>query len=292
MFKKILKYTFLSIIIIIFRGARLFAQFKLDDHAMRETSGVAASRIHPGILYIHNDSGDSSRFFAINHKGELKTTFYFKGTLTTNLQGVRDCEDIAVGPGPDKLKSYIYLGDIGNNSRDREYLTIYRFEEPEISNQTSSKIINGDPLYIHYPDGPRDAEALMIDPIDRLIYIVTKREDSVGVYTVRLDFNANDTLLLNKKSQIHLKGVPGLKWITSSDISADGSQILIKSYEKVFYWKRKPNEPVWEAVKSMPEELPYTIELQGEAIGFDAEGKGYYTISEGKNAPVYYYKIP
>lgn len=38
--------------------------------------------------------------------------------------------------------------------------------------------------------------------------------------------------------------------------------------------------------------LPYVIEPQGEAIAFTVDGKGYYTISEGKNPKLYHYYIP
>ena len=32
------------------------------------------------------------------------------------------------------------------------------------------------PIHFKYPDGPRDAETLMIDPVEKLIYIVSKRD--------------------------------------------------------------------------------------------------------------------
>ena len=87
---------------------------RLSSPILNEVSGVAVSQLHPGILYVHNDSGDSSRFFAINPEGKLITTYYFKAKLN-GFAGVLDCEDIAVSAGPDKGQSYIYLADIGDN---------------------------------------------------------------------------------------------------------------------------------------------------------------------------------
>src|SRR5471030_1373730 len=86
----------------------------LQRRDMDEISGIAASGINKDIYYIHNDSGDTSRFFAIHPDGKLKTTIYFKGD-PRETQGVHDCEDIAVGPGPVAGKSYVYDGDIGDN---------------------------------------------------------------------------------------------------------------------------------------------------------------------------------
>ncbi|XHR95793.1 hypothetical protein ACFJIV_03555 [Mucilaginibacter sp. UC70_90] len=75
----------------------------LNDKEMDETSGIAASSISPDTYYVHNDSGDTSRFFAITAEGKLKSTIYFKGDSTQKL-GVQDCEDIDVGPDRKKVK--------------------------------------------------------------------------------------------------------------------------------------------------------------------------------------------
>ena len=290
----------IPIVVILFFAA--FAEHKHDAQQlnitghlrikeMDEISGIAVSGIRKDVYYIHNDSGDTSRFFAISPDGTIKNVIYFKGDPSQPL-GAVDCEDIAVGIGPDKNKSYVYLGDIGDNGAVRKYITIYRFEEKQ-NWAKDSLIKNAEvvPVHYKYPDGPKDAESLMIDPIEKLIYIVSKRSDSVTVYTTPLKFKANDTLVLSKKCKLYFNGFRPFKWITAGDISLDGQQILLKSYEKVYYWKRSNNEPVWKTMLKTPTELPYKPEKQGEAIGFTLDGKGYYTTSEGAFAPIYYYAI-
>jgi hypothetical protein len=221
----------------------------------------------------------------------LKSTIYYKGDPKAKL-GVFDCEDIAAGPGPVKGKSYVYLGDIGDNDSIRPYLTVYRMEEKTgwLNNETSN--VDAVPLNLKYPDGPKDAETLMIDPVEKLIYIVSKRRDSVTVYTTPLNYKPNDTVILTKRCKLFFKGLKVFKWITAGDISKDGSQIVLKSYEKVYYWIRKGNEPVWKTMQTKPKEPFYIPEKQGEAIGFTPDGKGYYTTSEGVYSPIYYYKTP
>jgi hypothetical protein len=151
---------------------------------------------------------------------------------------------------------------------------------------------NAAPIHLKYPDGPKDAETLMVDPIEKLIYIVSKRQDSVTVYTTPLAYKTNDTVILTKRCKLFFPGLKLLKWITAGDISKDGTQILLKSYTKVYYWKRRDDEPAWKAMQGKPQVLPYVQEKQGEAIGFTPDGKGYYTTSEGVYSPIYYYSVP
>jgi len=291
----------IPIVIVLFVGA--YARHKYDEKTydivgtlpnkqLDEISGIAASGINKDIYYIHNDSGDTSRFFAIHPDGKLKTTIYFKGDPKEG-QGVHDCEDIAVGPGPIKGKSYVYDGDIGDNFAVRNYITVYRVEEKTSWIADSTQNVNAEavPVHFRYPDGPKDAETLMIDPIEKLIYIISKRKDTVGVYTSPLIYKPNDTLVLTKRCKLFFPGIKPFKWITAGDISKDGQQILVKDYVKVYYWKRQHNEPVWQTLQRPPRLLPYKMEKQGEAIGFTPDGKGYYTTSEGVYSPIYYYKL-
>ena len=105
-------------------------------------------------------------------------------------------------------------------------------------------------------------------------------------------FRSKDTLTMTKRASLFFPGFKPFKWITAGDISKDGQQVLLKSYEKVFYWRREPHEHIWDTMVRKPEELPYKTEKQGEAIGFTPDGKGYYTTSEGVFAPIYYYNSP
>lgn len=266
----------------------------LEDDRINETSGIAASSAHTGIYYVHNDSGDTSRFFAIDSEGKLKGVYYFDGDHSLPAPGVKDCEDIAVSTGPEAGAAYVYIGDIGDNSAVRKYITIYRIKEPALPSSAAAPVNTAaSALYLKYPDGPRDAETLMADPVEKLLYIVSKREDTVRIYTAPLNFNANDTVVLTKRASLFVEGSGEGKWIVAGDISQNGQQVLLKSYTKVYYWKRSSSaEPIWQTLQRTPSILPYTLEPQGEAIGFTIDGTGYYTVSEGVHAKLYYYKLP
>ncbi len=260
---------------------------RLSDRAMSETSGIAASGLLTDMFYVHNDSGDESRFFMISPDGKLHHTIKYNGNNAND-----DCEDIAVGPGPAKGKSYVYVADIGDNGAERKAITIYRFEEKKSWQKDSVITLTSQKLHLQYPDGPKDAETLMIDPVDKLFYIITKRKDTVRIYTSPLKHKTNDTLTLTFRGKLFFEGTKPFKWITGGDISKDGDKILLKSYEKVYYWKRNGKEHLWQTLLKNPETLTYQVEKMGEAIGFAADGKSYYTVSEGVFSPIYLYKTP
>ena len=85
---------------------------------IREASGIVASRRNPGVLWVHNDSGDMARVFAITASGE------FLGVCNIAGATARDWEDIAIGPGPDPDQHYLYLGDIGDNQAKYPDVTV------------------------------------------------------------------------------------------------------------------------------------------------------------------------
>lgn len=261
---------------------------KVSNAELSELSGLFISKDNR--FFVHNDSGDTSRFFAIDAKGKLMSTLYFKGDPSIKHFGVTDCEDIAGGPGPVKNKSYIYLGDIGDNGGNRPYITVYRFSEPD--KLLSKMQIEGEAVHLKYPNGPQDAETLMIDPILKDLIIISKRQDSVGIYSAPLFFKKGDTLTMKKQGSLYLAGKGLIKYVVSGDISRDGRQIILKTYTNIYYWLRNGKEPISQTLRRMPTKLPYTLEPQGEAVGFSPDGKAYYSISEGKNAVIYRYNIP
>src|SRR5687767_10710977 len=100
---------------------------ELKNTKLKEVSGVASSVNNKGMLWAQNDSGNSPEIYLIDENLEV--------VLTCHLMGIenRDWEDIAVGPGPDPAKNYVYIADIGDNKAAYPYKYIYRFEEPVIS---------------------------------------------------------------------------------------------------------------------------------------------------------------
>lgn len=298
--KKKSKLFLLLTILILIAGGFVYHKIKLrnseitgfmQNKQLKETSGIAASGIFEDIYYIHNDSGDTSRFFAITPKGKLVSTFYYEDDKSPKYP-VLDCEDIAVGKGPEKGKSYVYLGDIGDNFNWRPYVTIYRFEEQLSWMKDSVNHVVPAQLHLSYPDWSKDAETMMVDPIDDLLYIINKRTDTVKIYSTPLKFKDKESRELTLRGRILIPGFKPFKYVTAGDISRDGTKILLKTYGNVYYWERKEGEHVWQTMQRKPATLPYELQRQGEAIGFTPNGEGYYTTSEAVFAAIYYYNVP
>ncbi|MEF3695173.1 MAG: hypothetical protein V3576_07490 [Candidatus Cloacimonadota bacterium] len=247
-----------------------------------ECSGLAMSIRNPGLLYVHNDSGGSPTVFVLNPEGGLQHKLSLEGARN------RDWEDIAVGPGPETGRSYVFVGEIGDNNARYEHVAIYRFPEPSLIGADSLVIINSfDTLRIEYEDGPRDVEALFVDPRSKDIYLISKREAEVGVYRVAYP---QSTTELNTATKI---ATLPYNWVTAADISPRGDKILVKTYTNAYRYKRGKRQSIAEALSRNPKALAYTIEPQGEAICFDQDGKGRYTLSEkheGVELQLYYYR--
>jgi hypothetical protein len=78
-------------------------------------------------------------------------------------------------------------------------------------------------------------------------------------------------------------------------ISRDGRQIVLRNEDYAQVWSRPNGVGVADAFHGAPSRLPIIgrpKEPNGEAIAFDASGHDYYTISEGINPAIYYFKRP
>ncbi|MBN1508544.1 MAG: hypothetical protein JW955_16970 [Sedimentisphaerales bacterium] len=246
----------------------------------REISGIVASRQNAGVLWVHNDSDDTPRIFAINTQADLLGICNVAGATQ------RDWEDIAIGPGPDPNREYLYIGDIGDNLAQRPEVVIYRVPEPKISATAGFGMMPIGPaetIHLTYPGGPRDAETLLVDPLTRDIYIIAKREFFSKVY--RAGFPQSTT------GPTRMEAVTVLPWgfAVAGDVSPDGREVIVRGIFNASLWTRTAGEPLWHAFAGKQIRLPLASEPQGEAICFDSQGLGYFTISEGADPPLYYF---
>lgn len=250
---------------------------------IREASGIAASRNNQGVLWTHNDSGSPPAIYALNLRGEHLGTYLLHGCTDG------DWEDISIGPGPAPGRDYIYVGAIGDNQARRESRSICRFPEPPVTpgeSPVNLDIHDVEVLRFSYPDGSHDAETLMLDPVSGDLLVVTKRVNPVGVYRLVPVFGAADVQMAEPVAGLRMK------YVTGGDISPSGSEILIRTYTAIYYWRRGDGETLAETFARPPETVPYTWETGGEAVAWAPGARGYYTVSEeniGIEARLYFY---
>jgi hypothetical protein len=252
----------------------------IKTNKLDEISGIVPSMQYPDVFWVHNDDGEIKTVYAINIDGDLLAS------VELDIKKSKDWEDIAIAKSPADGKYYLFIGDIGDNDAKHDTRKIYRIEEPYVNASQDHDKITPDPedidvIEYQYEDGARDCETLLIDPFSNDLYLVTKREENVAVYTLKYPQSYKKENTATKIATLPMGDKNNmLDQIVGGDISPDGSEILIKSYIEVFYYKKDKNETYAQAFAKQPLTLPYVMEPQGEAICWDREGDGYYTISE------------
>ncbi len=248
----------------------------ISNAALNEISGLASSKSSPGVIWTHNDSGDSARLFAIDTKGA------FLGELTVTGATAVDWEDIAVGPCA--AGSCIYVGDFGDNAMARDNDALYRIVEPQLDAKPFTKqSVAAEKIPFAYPDGKWNAEALLVHPTTGEIVIVTKG-GSPGIYRFPSSLVAGTKVTLTKV------GVPaGLDGVvTGGDVSPCGDRALLRTYASLFEYRIADLVGGLAAgLATAPTKVPVGSEGQGEAVTYRLDGRGYFTASEGTNVALF-----
>jgi hypothetical protein len=236
----------------------------VENDRLAEISGLTASRTMPGYFWTHNDSGDGPYLYLLDSTGRLARQYELQGASNV------DWEDITWA-GNDN-HHLLYVGDIGDNFGQRSTVDVYQIAEPRPNDDPALPIPVQKKFICRYEDGPRDAEALLYDPIDDRLYIVTKRDPRVRLYAFPPNSFQADTVVLTFVSELPFR------MVTGGDISANGQEVFLKNYKAIFYWQRNIQDALPTALASDHSLIRYNPEPQGEAIA--AAPQGLYTISE------------
>jgi hypothetical protein len=224
---------------------------------LSEASGLAISRHAPGRLWSHNDSGEPV-VVALDARGSVT------GRVRLTGASVEDWEAIAVGPCG--TGSCLHVGDIGDNDARRKRITIYRLPEPDGTNGSASV---ADVFHASYPDGPHDAEALLIGGDGRL-HIVTKGETGpIGIYRFPAQLKSGATVTLERVGSD--AGKPDAQSrITDGAISPDGQWAVLRTKSALtFYRAGDLLAGQWRAANRV--DLTSLKEAQGEGVALGAD---------------------
>ncbi len=252
----------------------------VESPQVNAASGMTASRANPGVLWAANDLGDE-RLFAFD------TTGRHLGVYNLSTITCRDFEDITTGPGPQAGVRYLYVADTGDNSQVRSTVTVFRVSEPSVSATQSPVNVNLtaiDSINLRYPDGPHDAESLIVDPANGDMYIITKRDARSRIYYAPASASTTQVTTLQFLGELTWGGA------ISADISPDGDEILLLHIDRAYYYSRPVGTSIAAALQAAPTQIPYTPQQLGEGITFDHTGMHYYANSEGVNQPLWFYE--
>lgn len=241
---------------------------RVDSADITEASGIVASSVNAGVYWVHNDSGDVARAFALSSEGKLLTTLSFSKSVPVDIEDVA-IEDVGDG------SSYLYFGDIGDNDAVRSSIKIFRVAEPTLGAETALTVTS-DVMTVTYANGAHNAETLLFDPWTKELLIATKASGGPSEIHRVGAFTPGTKATTEKIAEVDID------LATGGDISRDGQFIAIRNYKtSAFVWVRGQNESIADALSRPPCKVPVAAENQGEAFAFMIENKGYVTISEG-----------
>ncbi|WP_436738289.1 WD40 repeat domain-containing protein [Streptomyces sp. BBFR102] len=238
-------------------------EFTIEDPRITESSGLAASRKHPGVYWTHNDSDDGAYLYAVDSRTG-------KTVATVTMTGVgepRDVEALSLGPDGD-----LYVGDIGDNLGGTwDHVWIYRLPEPaELRDQT----VAATQFTVQYEGGPRDAEALMVHPKTGRVYIASKKQSGGRLYEGPEKLSAQGVNLFRPTGA-------DVDWVTDGAFSPDGSELVLRSYlgAKAYDWKGDGH-------LGEPRRLSAPLLGQSESVTYTADGAGLMYGAEGARSRV------
>ncbi|MER5935408.1 WD40 repeat domain-containing protein [Streptomyces sp. NPDC002054] len=233
------------------------ASFVIEDPRITESSGLAASRTHPGVYWTHNDSDDGPYLYGV----DAATGRTVARITMTGVGRPRDVEAVSLGPD-----GQLYVGDIGDNRNGGwEHVWIYRFPEPK---QLGDVTVKATQFTVKYADGPRDAEALMVHPKTGRVYIASKDREKGGLYEGPANLSGGGANVFRR--------VAAVPWVTDGAFSPDGNRLALRGYlvARTYPWRDGRPEGEGERVdapwQGQAESVTYTAD--GSALMFGAEG--------------------
>ncbi|HEY2957529.1 MAG TPA: hypothetical protein VGM21_04870 [Actinomycetota bacterium] len=247
-------------------GDRARLVFTIRDPRVTESSGLAASRLHPGVVYTHNDSGDAARVFAVGPDGRVLATLRLAGVQA------RDWE--AIAPGRDERgRPALFVGDIGDNRGTWPSVAVYRISEPAVLRDAT---VPARRYRLRYPGGPRDAEALLVDPRSNRLFVASKEPTGGGLYEAPAVLRGDGVNLLRR-----VGGVPPL--VTDGAFAPDGRTFVLRGYLDAY---------VYAASGRRLDSFGLPAQDQGESITYTGDGRAVLVGSEGLDAPVWRVRLP
>ena len=238
----------------------------ITDPRVTESSGLAASRLHEGVLWTHDDSGGGPELFAIAPDGSTVAV------LTLSGLEPRDWE--ALAPTTDEQgRPALLVGDIGDNSRSRERgILLHLVAEPRT---LADAEVEATSYRLVYADGPHDAEALAVDPRTGRVLVVTKDLFGGAVYAAPQPLDAARPNELER-----LGDAPPM--VTDAAALPDG-RLVVRDYAAATVLGADLEERGEIALPPQP---------QGETLALSADGTALLAGSEGEASEVWQVPLP
>jgi hypothetical protein len=257
----------------------------LGDPDLREASGLVGSRRNRRILWSHNDSGDSSRPFALRIDGARIARYFLLDVMA------RDFEDAAAAPCPHQAGDCLWVADVGNDQLYRREVVVYVVTEPELDPErehaprTSGPVLR---LPVRWPGAPINCEAMAVAPDGSTFFLIEKAEgETASVHRHPGPLVDGVSVELVRVGDLRVPGpvVAGARLVTGASLHPLGRRLAVRTYGGVFEYFLDPEGGLDRLDLALALSLaPAEAEFQGEAIGYGPDGDTLYTVSEDARA--------
>jgi len=264
---------------------------EIQDPAITEASGLAASSHDPNFLWIINDSGGTPEVHLTETNGTARGKVRLKNVANIDWE---DLASFSLGG-----QNYLLIADTGDNNAKRSICKLYIIREPAIpapGKNLDETTLPAWQIEFTYQGGPRDCESVAVDTSTGKILLVSKRTRPPEVYETPLRApGKRGVITLIPIGQTEVKS-PGGALVsmydqpTGLDITADGTAAAITTYYGVFLFPRRPEESWAQAFARPPTPLGSHLLGQAESVAFSKNGKTIYVTSEGLQAPIARYQ--
>lgn len=266
----------------------------LADPDLVETSGVVPGLRNEGVLWMHNDSGDTLRVFATGTDGSAL------GRLNIAAEA-SDVEDIAAAACPDGSGPCLWIADTGDNGRDRDDIALIIVAEPEVGADGlgEATAATWTRVPFSYETGPVDVEAVMVDARGDRVWLLEKvDEPTARIFLLEGPFEHAQPKVAQLAGTFASPGVGTVDlglMVTGADLHPSGRQVVLRTYTTVHVYRFNADQDVEAMGAVMPQlvTLGPLTEPQGEAVSFDATGYGLWSVSEDRDGlpgqPLHHY---
>jgi hypothetical protein len=214
-----------------------------NNELINECSGIAKSKQFDDLYWVHNDSGDDPRIFAVNANGELYVPEWmddYKGLNIADAQNI-DWEDITIDE-----QNRIIIGACGNNGNARKDLALYFIEEPNPFGVYATRAIKR--VDFHYPDQTEfppkknnfDCEAIFV--FQGKVHLLSKHR--ADAYTKLYRLESEETGVSHALTQLGTFPIQGA--VTAADLSQDGTRLAVLTYGGITIFELEKDQHFFE----------------------------------------------
>ncbi|SCG58466.1 hypothetical protein [Micromonospora halophytica] len=244
---------------------------RVADERLDEISGLVAT--DDGFVAVNDGSDEEShrRIFFLDADCAVVRTVRFPSRP-------RDTEDLAV-----TADGTVWVADIGDNDRARETVAVWTLR-PGIRRPALHRMA--------YPDGPHDAEALLVTGDGRPL-IVTKQVGAAGLYAPATPLRTGATVPLSRVGAVRLPdsstsnpfGFFGRRLVTGAASAPDRRRVVLRSYADAFEFDVPGGDVIAALTTGRPRVVALPDEPQGESVTYSRDGRFLLTVSETADQP-------